>query len=283
MPLLIGSIAILFFVPWLDTSQRALDQLPADLQMVLLGVRGDLRLRLAISARSRRKAVYLVLGRILTAYYFAVLPGGHAGGRVDREAEGRLPGSITESVLGPRGNGARRTQQSPRLRKAPRAGAGVMTSSSPISALRCMSRAASLLALSRSAPRFAEDASASDRAGNHEPEIDAQSWSFIGAVRHLSTTPSSSAASRSTRKSARTAIRCGSCPTAISASPAGRNSRRRRSTTLACAGAGDRRAERQGRDVPAPGTAVRPFPLALRQRAAGARTPMAARCRRISR
>jgi len=39
------------------------------------------------------------------------------------------------------------------------------------------------------------------------------------------TTPSFSAASRSTRTSARTAIRCGSCPTAISASPAALSSR----------------------------------------------------------
>ncbi len=80
------------------------------------------------------------------------------------------------------------------------------------------------------------------------------------------TTPSSSAATRSTRTSAPTAIRCGFCPTAISASRADPSSRPRRWRSLAVASAGHRRAERQGRDVPAPGAAVGPLPLALCQR-----------------
>ena len=37
-----GSILILFFLPWLDTSQGSLGHVPADVQVVLLAVRGQL-------------------------------------------------------------------------------------------------------------------------------------------------------------------------------------------------------------------------------------------------
>ena len=95
-----GSIAILFFVPWLDTSQGAIDPLPADLQMVLLGVRGDLRrARLSRRAAARRRCISCsgASSPPITS------PSSWWSCRWSAwiEKPRGLPGSITESVLGP--------------------------------------------------------------------------------------------------------------------------------------------------------------------------------------
>ncbi|MFZ0398229.1 MAG: cytochrome b/b6 [Methyloceanibacter sp.] len=96
---LIGSIAILFFVPWLDTSRvRSTSYRPIYkwffwafvLTCIALGYLGS----------QPPEGVYLVLGRILTTYYFlfflVVMP---VVGWIEKPKA--LPGSITESVLGP--------------------------------------------------------------------------------------------------------------------------------------------------------------------------------------
>jgi hypothetical protein len=96
---LIGSIAILFFVPWLDTSRvRSTSYRPIYkwffwafvLTCIALGYLGS----------QPPEGIYLVFGRILTAYYFlfflVVMP---VVGWIEKPKA--LPGSITESVLGP--------------------------------------------------------------------------------------------------------------------------------------------------------------------------------------
>ena len=96
---LIGSIAVLFFVPWLDTSRvRSTSYRPIYkwffwafvLTCIALGYLGS----------QPPEGIYLVFGRILTAYYFlfflVVMP---VVGWVEKPKA--LPGSITESVLGP--------------------------------------------------------------------------------------------------------------------------------------------------------------------------------------
>ena len=96
---LIGSIAILFVVPWLDTSRvRSTSYRPIYkwffwafvLTCIALGYLGS----------QPPEGVYLVLGRILTTYYFlfflVVMP---VVGWIEKPKA--LPGSITESVLGP--------------------------------------------------------------------------------------------------------------------------------------------------------------------------------------
>ena len=96
---LIGSIAILFFVPWLDISRvRSTSYRPIYkwffwafvLTCIALGYLGS----------QPPEGIYLVLGRILTAYYFlfflVVMP---LVGWIEKPKA--LPGSITESVLGP--------------------------------------------------------------------------------------------------------------------------------------------------------------------------------------
>ena len=96
---LIGSIAVLFIVPWLDTSRvRSTSYRPIYkwffwafvLTCIALGYLGS----------QPPEGVYLVLGRILTTYYFlfflVVMP---VVGWIEKPKA--LPGSITESVLGP--------------------------------------------------------------------------------------------------------------------------------------------------------------------------------------
>ena len=95
---LIASIAILFFVPWLDTSKvRSTSYRPIYrwffwafvVTCIALGYLGAMP----------PDGWYLVFGRIFTAYYFlfflVVMP---VVGKLERPRP--LPGSITESVLG---------------------------------------------------------------------------------------------------------------------------------------------------------------------------------------
>jgi ubiquinol-cytochrome c reductase cytochrome b/c1 subunit len=96
---LLSSISILFFVPWLDTSRvRSTRYRPIYkwffwafvVTCITLGYLGS----------QPPEGWYLILGRIFTFYYFAfflvVMPG---VGLIERPRA--LPGSITESVLGP--------------------------------------------------------------------------------------------------------------------------------------------------------------------------------------
>ncbi|MGB6906658.1 MAG: cytochrome b/b6 [Methyloceanibacter sp.] len=96
---LIGSIGILVFVPWLDTSRvRSTRYRPIYkwffwafvITCIVLGYLGS----------QPPEGAYLILGRIFTAYYFLffllVMP---VVGRIEKPRA--LPGSITESVLGP--------------------------------------------------------------------------------------------------------------------------------------------------------------------------------------
>ena len=96
---LISSIAILFFVPWLDTSKvRSTRYRPIYKWFFWAFV--VTCLALGYLGAQEPEGWYLILGRLFTLYYFAfflvVLP---VVGRYERP--GKLPGSITESVLGP--------------------------------------------------------------------------------------------------------------------------------------------------------------------------------------
>jgi ubiquinol-cytochrome c reductase cytochrome b/c1 subunit len=96
---LASSIGILFFIPWLDTSRvRSTSYRPIYkwffwafvLTAIALGYLGS----------QPPEGMYLIFGRIFTAYYFAffllIMP---IVGLI--ETPKRLPGSITEAVLGP--------------------------------------------------------------------------------------------------------------------------------------------------------------------------------------
>src|SRR4249920_2514686 len=111
---LIGSIAILFFVPWLDTSRvRSTSYRPIYkwffwafvLTCFVLGYLGS----------QPPEGIYLVLGRMLTAYYFLffllVMP---VVGWIEKPKA--LPGSITESVLGPEETPSASPRPAPRRR-----------------------------------------------------------------------------------------------------------------------------------------------------------------------
>ena len=96
---LMGSIVVLFFVPWLDTSRvRSTRYRPIYkwffwafvVTCIVLGYLGS----------QPPEGIYLIFGRIFTAYYFlfflVVMP---VVGWIEKPRA--LPGSITESVLGP--------------------------------------------------------------------------------------------------------------------------------------------------------------------------------------
>ena len=228
---LIGSIAILFFVPWLDTSRvRSTRYRPIYkwffwafvVTCFVLGYLGS----------QPPEGVYLVLGRIFTAYYFLffllVMP---VVGWIEKPKG--LPGSITESVLGPQEAPAGLAEA---RAAAPCAGAGGMRMHPPFG-LALAVGLVSALALSPRAAFAAEDKpqDSPQRKPSPQPKPQAtrrRSSRRIGPSPARSapmTTPSFSAATPSTRMSARPAIRCGSCPTAISASLADPDSRRKRS------------------------------------------------------
>jgi ubiquinol-cytochrome c reductase cytochrome b subunit len=110
---LISSIGILFFVPWLDTSKVRSTRYrpiykwffwPFVVTCLALGYLGS----------QQPEGWYLVLGRIFTFYYFAffllVMP---LVGWIEKPR--RLPGSITEAVLGP---GRAREAHPPRTARA---------------------------------------------------------------------------------------------------------------------------------------------------------------------
>ena len=97
---LLSSISILFFVPWLDTSKvRSTSYRPIYRWFFWLFV--ITCLALGYLGSQQPEGLYLVLGRIFTLYYFAfflvVMP---VVGLIERPR--RLPGSITEAVLGPK-------------------------------------------------------------------------------------------------------------------------------------------------------------------------------------
>ena len=255
---LIGSIAILFFVPWLDTSRvRSTRYRPIYkwffwafvVTCFVLGYLGS----------QPPEGAYLVLGP-LHRLLFPVLPRGDAGGRLDRKAEGTA-GSITESVLGPQeAKPARRSARRNAVRRSRwhEDASALRTRACRRSRHRASRRA--LLSLRMKPSQQAE-------ASSHAPEIESQDWTFTGPfgaydnaqparLRRLqeclrglpfhaaSVLPQS-------RRAWRTRFLAGS-----------RRDARRRS-------AGDRRSERQGRDVPAPWASVGQVPLALRERRVG--------------
>jgi ubiquinol-cytochrome c reductase cytochrome b subunit len=109
---LLSSISILFFVPWLDTSKvRSTRYRPAYKWFFWLFV--VTCVALGYLGSQPPEGWYLVFGRIFTVYYFAffllVMP---VVGLIERPL--RLPGSITESVLGPEEAKAHPAHQAPR-------------------------------------------------------------------------------------------------------------------------------------------------------------------------
>ena len=225
---LIGSIAILFFVPWLDTSRvRSTRYRPIYkwffwafvVTCFVLGYLGS----------QPPEGAYLIFGRIFTAYYFlfflVVMPvvgwiekpkrtagqhhqvGARAGGGEASVAEARAATPCA---------GGRWYEDASVLRTALAAGLVLALALSP--------RAASLrMKPSRRGRQAAAEAS------SHAPAIESQRLDLHRAVRHLRQRPAPARLPGLSRRSARTAIRCGCSPTAISASRAARNSRRRRS------------------------------------------------------
>ena len=124
---LIGSIAILFFVPWLDTSRvRSTSYRPIYKWFFWAFVLTCIRARLSRLAAAGRH-----LSRARTHPHrllLPVLPPGHAGGRVDREAEGTA-GKHHRIGARAAGDAGRRSKASA---SPPRAGAGGMRSTSAI-------------------------------------------------------------------------------------------------------------------------------------------------------
>jgi ubiquinol-cytochrome c reductase cytochrome b subunit len=113
---LVGAIVVLFFVPWLDTSRvRSTSYRPIYrwffwafvLNCIALGYLGS----------QPPEGIYLVFGRLCTTYYFlfflVVMP---VVGWIEKPKA--LPGSITESVLGPEETPPATKQRAPR-RRAP--------------------------------------------------------------------------------------------------------------------------------------------------------------------
>ena len=158
---------------------RALDALPADLQMVLLGVRGDLlRARLSRLAAAGRRLSRARAHR--HRLLFPVLPAGDAGGRLDRKAE-EIPGSITKSVLGPAEAPTTSPKRAPQRRAPEPVGMrthssfGFALAASLVSALGLSSRAA----LAEDT-KPAEEAKPAAEASSHAPTIKSQDWTFTG-------------------------------------------------------------------------------------------------------
>ncbi len=123
---LLGSISILFFVPWLDTSKvRSTSYRPIYKWFFWAFV--VTCLALGYLGSQQPEGWYLVLGRVFTGYYFAffllIMP---VVGLIERPR--RLPGSITESVLGPEEarSPSRRRTGAPRRRSADEALVGVV-------------------------------------------------------------------------------------------------------------------------------------------------------------
>src|SRR6478752_981263 len=163
--------------------EGALDQLSAYLQMVLLGVRGDVDwARLSRLAAARR----LVSDRRAPAHVllFRVLSGGHAGSRLDRESE-TASGQHHRGCARPRRPANRgytvrhidADATSACAKAEARRGGAVMTLSSRKLASMIVGGAA-LLALSLSGAAFAKNEATSTEPSNHEPDIEAQSWTF---------------------------------------------------------------------------------------------------------
>ena len=226
-PALIGSIAILFFVPWLDTSRvRSTRYRPIYkwffwafvVTCFVLGYLGS----------QPPDGVYLVLGRIFTAYYFLffllVMPvvgwieKPKRTARQHHRIRARAGGGAELPRQNVRRNAARRSRwHEDAFAFRPRA-----CRVSRHRAWRFVARRACGSTKPRTRPSPQPRRRAMRRRSNRR--------TGPSPVRSAPTTTlSSSAAIRSTRMSARTAIRCGSCPTAISASLADPDSRRRRS------------------------------------------------------
>ena len=173
----------------------------------------------AISARSRRKALYLMFGRIFTAYYFLfflVSCRWWAGSRSRRRCRAASP----KSVLGPEEAPPRRRNLRPRRREA---GAGDMTKAGR-SALRVIAGA---LLVVRALPRGCRGRGAV-AAATPSREIDSQAGASPGRS-GTSTTLSCSAASRSTRSLLELPFDAASVLPQSRRDRAARNSRRRRS------------------------------------------------------
>ena len=94
---LFGSIVILAFLPWLDTSRVRSAQLPAAVPAVLLDLRAGLH-RARLARLEAAEGGYVIAARILTFYYFAhfliILP---LLGWFEKTKP--LPNSISESIL----------------------------------------------------------------------------------------------------------------------------------------------------------------------------------------
>jgi ubiquinol-cytochrome c reductase cytochrome b/c1 subunit len=110
---LMSSISILFFVPWLDTSKvRSTRYRPIYKWFFWLFV--ITCVGLGYLGSQTPEGWYLIFGRILTVYYFAffllVMP---VVGLIERPR--RLPGGITEPVLGPEAVKAKHAPASRRL------------------------------------------------------------------------------------------------------------------------------------------------------------------------
>ena len=242
--LMFGSIAVLFVLPWLDTSPVRSAALPADLPSlpVLLVIAFIV---LGYCRRASRRRALGDLGRVATIYYFlhflVLLP---LLGKLER------PLPLPESIAGRCSAAAARC----------RAGAA----SKPME--KAVMRASALVALAVAVARPAPALGGRRRAAGGEEPLARGALVFDGSFGAFDRARRS-AASRSTRKSARPAIRCSCCPTATS-----------RGSACPSRGQGDRgdgagagRAERRGRADRAAGAPVGPLPRAVPERAGGAR------------
>ena len=167
---MVGSLVTLVFIPWLDTSPGALHPLPPADEAVLLGLRGGLRdpglLRLAERGRDAAVAPRIPLvwvARIATLYYFAffwlIMP---LVGLI--ETPKPLPASIAQSVLGPRRVRMTDMKALPTRTRWPLlAVVAGLRAAPPTSASRCRPRTCTGRSKARSAPMTAPPCSAASR------------------------------------------------------------------------------------------------------------------------
>ena len=92
-----GSIAVLFVLPWLDTSRVRSRHVPADLQVVRVRA-GDRRHRARLCGANPPEGFWVPLAQVGTLYYFfhflILLP---VLGKIERPLP--LPPSIADAVL----------------------------------------------------------------------------------------------------------------------------------------------------------------------------------------
>ena len=270
-----GSIAVLVFLPWLDTSKVRSARLPAALQAVLLDLRRRLHRCSASSARSRRRARYVArradLHRPTTSPTSSIIlpllglfENAAAAAGLDR----RIGARRAERA-------ARACRPAPRPHRRPRAEASDARGRCTMTQVRASPR--------RPSPRARPSRARAARGRRRRRMPPPQTWSFAGPVRQVR--PGAAAARlqglpRGLRGLPRLELRV---PSATSPQPGGPEFSEAQVTALAAEYKIQDGPNDAGRDVRAPGPPGRPLPVRRSRTSRRPRPPTAARRRRTCR